>query len=77
MTAIKIIKRKEQRAEKAPIGPMIYSEDKLPPLSTAPAIIEGSRKRPRKHIIIYREAFGDSQEDPTVEIKRGKTGGIL
>jgi hypothetical protein len=56
---------------------MIYSEDELPPLSTAPAIIEGSRKRPRKHTTIYREAFGDSQEDSTAKIKREKTGGIL
>jgi hypothetical protein len=74
---VEVIKREEQRAEKAPIGPIVYLEDKLPPLSTAPAIVKGSRKRPRKHTTIYREAFGDSQEDPTAGIKRGKAGGIL
>jgi hypothetical protein len=58
-------------------GPIVSLEDKLPPPSTAPAIVEGSRKRPRKHTTIYREAFGDSQEDPTAGIKRGKAGGIL
>ncbi|KAF7511657.1 hypothetical protein GJ744_003820 [Endocarpon pusillum] len=48
-----------------------------PPLSTAPAVVEGSRKRTRKHTTAYREAFGDSQEDPTAGIKRGRAGGIL
>ena len=55
-------------------GPMM---DSMPPASTAPAIIDGSRKRQRKHTTVYREAFGDSQEDPTAGIKRGKAGGIL
>jgi hypothetical protein len=77
MTAVEAMEREEQRAEKAPMGPMVDPEDELPPLSTAPAIVEGSRKRPRKHTTIYREAFGDSQEDPTAGIKRGKAGGIL
>jgi hypothetical protein len=81
MTVVEAMERDEQRAEKAaekaPVGPMVSPEDELPPPSTAPAIVEGSRKRPRKHTTIYREAFGDSQEDPTAGIKRGKAGGIL
>jgi hypothetical protein len=59
------------------LSPMVSLEDELPPLSTAPVIVEGSRKRARKHTMVYREAFGDSQEDPTAGIKRGKAGGIL
>ena len=47
----------------------------LPP-STTPATLE-SRKRARRHTTVYREAFGDSQEDPTAGIKRGKAGGLL
>jgi hypothetical protein len=74
---VEAIKRDKERAEKASIGLIVSSEDELPPRSTAPAIVEGSRKRARKHTTAYREAFGDSQEDPTAGIKRGKSGGIL
>jgi hypothetical protein len=79
MTAVEAMERDEQRqwAEKDTAGPVVPLEDEIPPLSTAPAIVEGSRKRPRKHTTVYREAFGDSQEDPTAGIKRGKAGGIL
>jgi hypothetical protein len=77
MTTVKVIERDEQRAEKVPIGPIVSLEDEILPPSTAPAIVEGSRKRPRKHTTVYRETFGDSQEDPTAGIKRGKPGGIL
>ncbi|KAF7502495.1 hypothetical protein GJ744_005652 [Endocarpon pusillum] len=69
--------RDKEQAEKASIGSMVSLEDGLPPLSTAPAIIEGSQKRAQKHTTTYREAFGDSQENPTARIKRGKSGGIL
>jgi hypothetical protein len=47
----------------------------VPPPSTAPATL--SRKRARKHSTAYREAFGDSQEDPTASIKRGKARGLI
>jgi hypothetical protein len=47
-----------------------------PPPSTAPPALEG-RKRVRRHTTAYREAFGDSQEDPGAGIKRGKVGGLL
>jgi hypothetical protein len=47
-----------------------------PPPSTAPPAVE-SRKRARKHTTAYREAFGDSQEDPQAGIKRGKAGGLV
>jgi hypothetical protein len=47
-----------------------------PPSSTAPPAL-GSKKRQRKHTAVYREAFGDSQDDPTAGIKRGKAGGLL
>jgi hypothetical protein len=77
MTTVKVIERDEQRAEKVLIGPIVSLEDEILPPSTAPAIVEGSRKRPRKHTTVYREAFGDFQEDPTAGIKRGKAGGIL
>jgi hypothetical protein len=77
MTAVETMERDEQQAEEASAGPVVSLEDKLPPLSTAPAVVKGSRKRPRKHTTVYREAFGDSQEDPTAGIKRGKAGGIL
>jgi hypothetical protein len=79
MTAVEAMKKDEQRqwTEKDTAGPKVSLEDKLPPPSTAPAIVKGSRKRPRKHTTVYREAFGDSQEDPTAGIKRGKAGGIL
>jgi hypothetical protein len=80
MTAVEAIEREEQRAEQAAaaaLGLVVSLEDEIPPPSTAPAIIESSRKRPRKHTNVYREAFGDSQEDPTAGIKRGKAGGIL
>lgn len=56
---------------------MLSLENELPPSSTAPPIVEGSWKRPRKHTTAYRESFGDSQEDPTAGTKRGKAGGIL
>lgn len=46
------------------------------PSSTAPPAL-GSKKRQRKHTTAYREAFGDSQDDPTAGIKRGKAGGFL
>jgi hypothetical protein len=75
MTAVEVIKKNEQTAEAS--GPIISLEDELLPPSTAPAVVEGSRKRPRKHTAVYREAFGDSQEDPTANIKRGRAGGIL
>lgn len=79
MTAVEAMERDEQRqwAEKDTAGPRVSLEDELPPPSTAPATVEGSRKRPRKHTTVYREAFGDSQEDPTAGIKRGRAGGIL
>jgi hypothetical protein len=81
MTAVEAIKRDKQRdeqqAEKAFADPIVPLEDELPPPSTTPAVVKGSRKRPRKHTTVYREAFGDSQEDPTAGIKRGKAGGIL
>ena len=77
MTAVEAMERDEERAKKASTGPMVSPEDEIPPPSTAPAIVEGSRKRARKHTTAYREAFGDSQEDPTAGIKRGKSGGIL
>jgi hypothetical protein len=75
ITAVKVIERNEQAAEA--LGPMVSLEDELPPPLTAPAVVKGSRKRPRKHTAVYREAFGDSQEDPTAGIKRGRAGGIL
>jgi hypothetical protein len=80
MTAVEVIERDQQRAKKAAaaaLGPMVSLEDEIVPPSTAPAVIEGSRKRARKHTTVYREAFGDSQEDPTAGIKRGIAGGIL
>jgi hypothetical protein len=46
-----------------------------PPLTAPPAL--ASKKRARKHTTVYREAFTDSQDDPTVGIKRGKAGGLL
>jgi hypothetical protein len=75
MTAVEVMARNEQAVEA--LGRMVSLEDELPPPSTAPAVVEGSRKRPRKHTAVYREAFGDSQEDPTAGIKRGRAGGIL
>jgi hypothetical protein len=75
MTAIKIIKRNEQIIKAS--GSIISLEDELPPPLIAPAVVKGSRKRPRKHTAVYKEAFGDSQEDPTAGIKRGRAGGIL
>jgi hypothetical protein len=75
MTTVKAIERDEQTTEA--LGPTVCSEDELLPPSTAPAIVKGSRKRARKHTAVYREAFGDSQDDPTAGIKRGKAGGIL
>jgi hypothetical protein len=51
-------------------------QDLTPPSSTAPPAL-GSKKRQRKHTAVYREAFGDSQDDPTAGIKRGKAGGLL
>lgn len=87
MTAVEAMERDEQQAEKASAGPVVSLEDELPPHhsppparsppSTASAVVEGSRKRSRKHTTVYREAFGDSQEDPTAGFKRGKAGGIL
>jgi MULE transposase domain len=80
MTAVEAMERDEQRAEKTPVsptGPTVSLEDLIPPPSTAPAIVGGTRKGPRKHTTVYREAFGDSQEDPTAGIKRGRAGGIL
>jgi hypothetical protein len=80
MTAVEAMEREEQRAEQAAaaaLGPVVSLEDEISPPSTAPAVIESSRKRPRKHTKVYREAFGDSQEDPTAGIKRSKAGGIL
>jgi hypothetical protein len=77
MTAVEVIERDKERAEKAFIGLIVSSEDELPPRLTAPAIVKGSRKRARKHTTAYREVFRDSQEDPTAGIKRGKSGGIL
>ena len=47
------------------------------PSSTAPPALLDSKKRARKHTTAYREAFGDSQNDPTAGIKRGKAGGLL
>jgi hypothetical protein len=35
------------------------------------------KKRARKHITAYREAFENSQDDLKVGIKRGKAGGLL
>jgi hypothetical protein len=75
MTIIEIIKRDEQTTEA--LSFTVCSEDELLPPSITPAIVEGNRKRARKHTAVYREAFGDSQDDPTADIKRGKTGGIL
>jgi hypothetical protein len=87
MTAVEALERDERAEtlaadpvvalEDEAVGPMASLEDELPPPSTAPAIVEGSRKRARKHTTLYREAFGDSQDDPTAGIKRGKAGGIL
>jgi hypothetical protein len=51
-------------------------QDLAPPSSTAPPAL-GSKKRQRKHTTAYREAFGDSQDDPTAGIKRGKAEGLL
>ncbi|KAF7513291.1 hypothetical protein GJ744_009712 [Endocarpon pusillum] len=82
MTAVEAMEKDEQRAEDeqrleiASPGPLV-PEDLLPPPSTAPAIVESSRKRTRKHTTAYRETFGDSQEDPSAGIKRGRAGGIL
>ena len=54
----------------------VLVQDLEPPCSTAsPALI--NKKRARKHTTVYREAFGDSQDDPTAGIKRGKAGGLL
>jgi hypothetical protein len=50
--------------------------DLVPPSSTAPPALR-SKKRQRKHTTVYREAFGDSQDDPTAGIKRGRIGGLL
>jgi hypothetical protein len=75
MTAVELIKKNEQTAKA--LGHIISLEDELPPPSIAPAVVKGSRKRPRKHTAVYREAFGDSQEDPTASIKRGRAGSIL
>jgi hypothetical protein len=72
---VEIIKKNEQTAETS--GFIISLKDELPPPSTAPAVVKSSRKRPRKHTAVYKEAFGDSQEDPTAGIKRGRAGGIL
>jgi hypothetical protein len=77
MTAVEIIERDKERAEKTFIGPIVSLKNKLPPQLIAPAIVEGSRKRARKHITTYKEVFGDSQEDLTAGIKRRKSGGIL
>jgi hypothetical protein len=77
MTAVEAMERDEQRAEKAPVSPTVSLKDLISPPLTAPAIVEGTRKRPRKNTTVYREAFGDSQEDPTAGIKRGRAGGIL
>jgi hypothetical protein len=55
--------------------PVLY-QDLAPPPSTVPPAL-GSKKRQRKHTAVYREAFGDSQDDPTAGIKRGKAGGFL
>jgi hypothetical protein len=55
--------------------PLPY-QDLGPPPSTAPPAL-GSKKRQRKHTAVYREAFKDSQDDPTAGVKRGKAGGLL
>lgn len=51
-------------------------QDLAPPPSTAPPAL-GNKKRQRKHTAVYIEALGDSQDDPTAGIKRGKAGGLL
>jgi hypothetical protein len=51
-------------------------QDLALPSSTAPPAL-GGRKRQRKHMTAYSEAFGDSQDDPTAGIKRSKAGGLL
>jgi hypothetical protein len=44
MTAIEVLERDEQRAKA--LGPKTSPEDELlPPPTTAPAIVKGSRKR--------------------------------
>jgi hypothetical protein len=87
MTAVEALKR-DKRAEtlaadliitlkdKA-VGFIISLENKLPPPLTAPTIINNNRKKTRKHTTLYKEAFGDSQNDLTAEIKRGKIDDIL
>jgi hypothetical protein len=69
MTAVKTLKR-DERAEtlaadpiiilkdKA-VSPIISLEDELSPPLTAPIIVKDSRKRARKYIILYKEAFRD------------------
>ena len=54
MTAVEAMERDE------PNPKVERLEDLLPPSSTAPAIVKGSRKRARKHTTAYRKAFGDS-----------------
>jgi hypothetical protein len=87
MTAVEVLKR-DERAETLTadpiialkdeaVGPIVSLEDELPPSLTAPAIVKNSRKKARKYTILYRETFGDSQNNPTAGIKRGKAGGIL
>ncbi|KAF7514114.1 hypothetical protein GJ744_004439 [Endocarpon pusillum] len=49
MTAVEAMEKGEQRTEIASSGPVVSLKDLLPTPSTAPAIIDGSRKRVRKH----------------------------
>lgn len=80
MTAIEVMKRDELDLERNELNSepeAEHPENLLPLPSTASAVVEGSRKRTRKHIMAYQEAFKDSQEDPTAGIKRERVGGIL
>ena len=93
MTLVEALEREERRQPSGqPSEPLIISDDdgfdppqdppspspSAPPPSTAPlALASTGKKRVRKHTTVYREAFGDSQNDPTAGIKRGKAGGLL
>jgi hypothetical protein len=83
MTTVEAIERDKQRTEKTSvdstgfIGSTVSLEDLIFLPLIAPAIVKGTRKRPRKHTTVYREAFGDSQKDSTAGIKHRRAGGIL
>lgn len=84
MTLVEALERDErqQRIPEPPLSNNNTNDNDMPlqgyspPSSTAPPALI-SQKRARKHTTVYREIFGDSQDNLIVGIKRGKVRGLL